>query len=58
MINCKILNYCDEQCLRHLTNVHHCHNKNNQCIPFIEDCQEHRNICIDGCHEEHGCLEP
>lgn len=36
----------------------HCHAKHEECIAFIDDCLEHWETCFDGCHEEHGCMNP
>lgn len=35
----------------------HCHDKEERCIPFIEDCEEHYRNCSDGCHEECACQD-
>lgn len=36
----------------------HCHDKNDMCISFIEDCESHYYQCSYSCHEECACQNP
>ncbi len=60
---CKTINECHDglaciRCGECLSPETHCHDKNNKCMPFIEDCMEHYEKCADNCHEECSCQNP
>ncbi len=35
--------------------IKHCHDKNGECISFIMYCDDHLEICTDGCHYYCSC---
>lgn len=47
----KGLGECDNECNEH------CHDKDDKCIPYIEDCEDHHHGCGDECHSECACQE-
>ena len=58
---CKKINGCDvtrcTYCFSFLDT--HCHNKKNECIPFIKDCEDHAKICDEyDHHDECACQNP